>query len=555
MASTQVSGAQKEPSSRRIQLADGIPIYTLGSTPIKSHVVNAYVESYPNKQDGLILANGFQFGFSLQYSGPRTPREANNLKSANQAPHILRQKIDQEVSLNRVAGPFSRPPFPTLQVSPLGLVPKKDGDFRVIHHLSYPDNASINSYIDEDQCSVHYSTIDDAALLISNMGQGALLAKSDVKSAFRLIPIAASDFDVLGFKFENHYYFDKMLPFGSSISCALWEKFASFLHWLTEERNGHKPILHYLDDFLFVGKAGASDCDISLSIFLQICQELGVPIAIDKTVQPTTTLVYLGIEFDTINMVMRLPQDKLAALKQLITSTLDRKKIELRQLQSLIGSLNFTCRVVAPGRAFCRRLINATIGVNKPFFKIRVTNAMKEDLHVWLSFLTSYNGVTVIPNTEWLSNETIQLFTDSAGGPNGGFGIYFNGKWSHGRWPASWAHLTTDMTLLEFFPVVVALNLWGAEFTNKKILFHIDNLAVVHVINSQTTKSDKVLKLLRKLILICLTLNIQIKAEHIFSKLNTIADCLSRSQWGKFRLLAPTADPLPTPVPAHLWQI
>ena len=228
---------------------------------------------------------------------------------------------------------------------------------------------------------MHYSTIDDAALLISNMSQGALLAKSDVKSAFRLIPIAASDFDdLLGFKFENHYYFDKMLPFGSSINCALWEKFASFLHWLTEDRNGHKPILHYLDDFLFVGKAGASDCDISLSIFLQICQELGVQIAIDKTVQSTTTLVYLGIEFDTINMVMRLPQDKLAALKQLITSTLDCKKVELRQLQSLIGSLNFTCRVVASGRAFCRRLINATIGVNKPFFKIRATNAIVYEL-------------------------------------------------------------------------------------------------------------------------------------------------------------------------------
>ena len=110
MASTQVSGAQKEPSSRRIQLADGMPIYTLGSTPIKSHVVNAYVESCPNKQDGFNLANCFQFGFSLQYSGPRTPREANHLKSANQAPYILRQKVDQEVSLNRVAGPFSRPP-------------------------------------------------------------------------------------------------------------------------------------------------------------------------------------------------------------------------------------------------------------------------------------------------------------------------------------------------------------------------------------------------------------------------------------------------------------
>ena len=33
------------------------------------------------------------------------------------------------------AGPFSQPPFPTLQMSSLGLVPKKDGDYRLIHYL------------------------------------------------------------------------------------------------------------------------------------------------------------------------------------------------------------------------------------------------------------------------------------------------------------------------------------------------------------------------------------------------------------------------------------
>ena len=54
------------------------------------------------------------------------------------------------------------------------------------------------------------------------------------------------------------------------------------------------------------------------------------------------------------------------------------KKISLRQLQSLIGLLNFACQVVAPGRAFCRRLIDAS--VKKPHHKIRVSQAMREDI-------------------------------------------------------------------------------------------------------------------------------------------------------------------------------
>lgn len=116
----------------------------------------------------------------------------------------------------------------------MGLVPKKDGDYRLIHHLSYPDQDSINYYLNPLACSVHYSSIDDAAAMIASLGQNALLAKSDIKSAFRLLPVAISDFDLLGFQFQGSFYFDKMLPFGASISCALWEKFATALHWLTQ---------------------------------------------------------------------------------------------------------------------------------------------------------------------------------------------------------------------------------------------------------------------------------------------------------------------------------
>lgn len=62
--------------------------------------------------------------------------------------------------------------------------------------------------------------------MIALAGEGAFLAKTDIKSAFRLLPVSPGDFDRLGLRFQGIFYVDKMLPFGSSISCALFDKFA-----------------------------------------------------------------------------------------------------------------------------------------------------------------------------------------------------------------------------------------------------------------------------------------------------------------------------------------
>ena len=85
-------------------------------------------------------------------------------------------------------------------------------------------------------------------------------------------------------------------------------------------------------------------------------------------------------------------------------------------MQSLLGLPNFACKVVSPGRAFCRRLINATIGIKKPYHKIRVSKTIKADLNEWLSFLTHYNGVTLISYRTWLTNNELELYTDAMGG-------------------------------------------------------------------------------------------------------------------------------------------
>jgi hypothetical protein len=103
--------------------------------------------------------------------------------------------------------------------------------------------------------------------------------------------------------------------------------------------------------------------------FLSLCEYLGVPIAPEKTVGPSTILTFAGIELDTNTMEARLPGDKILKTRSILSEFLCRRKATLKEVQSLIGLLNFACTVVPPGRAFLRRLIDLTKGVNAPFYR------------------------------------------------------------------------------------------------------------------------------------------------------------------------------------------
>ena len=224
--------------------------------------------------------------------------------------------------------------------------------------------------------------------MIQDLGQGCLLGKSDVRRAFRILPVSLSEIDQLGFMFDGMFYVDKAMPFGCSISCQTWELFATFLEFCVRRASPCGSLLHYLDDFLFGGKKDTNDCTFIMSVFMDKMQLLGVPIASDKTEGPTTKLSFLGLELDSEEMTIRIPMGKIEEIRQKIVSMLARKKCTLREMQSLIGSLNFACRAVVPGRPFCRRLINAICGLTKPHHHLNITLAMKEDLQLWLNFFT-----------------------------------------------------------------------------------------------------------------------------------------------------------------------
>ena len=352
-----------------------------------------WLEIYPDQVTAQFLSRGFEFGFPLPSFSGAGCTVVGNLKSASQFPQIVREKVEKEIAEGRIAGPFEHPPFDDFRISPLGVVPKREQNtYRIIHHLSFPKGDSLNDEIDVELCSVTYATFEEAIVKIRQCGPGALLAKADIKSAFRLLPIAPEAFNSLGFYFDGAYFFDRCLPMGCSVSCSYFEAFSSFLQWVVGFRSGSGNIVHYLDDFMFIGPQDSGSCQELLQAFQDMAAQFGVPLAEEKTCTPVTSLEFLGICIDTCKMEFRLPEAKLVKLNSLLASFLARKKVRLKEMQSLLGVLAFAGRIMPVGRIFSRRLYLAIAGLKSPFAHVRLTTSIKADLMVWARFLETYNG-------------------------------------------------------------------------------------------------------------------------------------------------------------------
>lgn len=516
-----------------------------GPTPIKPNRLADWLSGYDETETNYLI-NGFSNGFSLGFVGECPGVESQNLRSAFICPDIIDEKILKEVSTGRVLGPFDFKPFSDIQCSPLGLVEKKvPGEYRMIHHLSYPKNKSVNDGIPREESFVQYSSVGDAISHIKNCGVGAYCCKTDIKSAFRIINLNYSQFKYVCFRWKNKYYVDTCLQFGLSSSCRTFERFSTALEWIAQNKLYISCISHVLDDFIIIHKCPLT-CVRQLKAFLSMCVDIGVPISLEKTCGPLQTITYLGYELDSCKMECRLPHDKIVKCIDKIKFAKTQKSLTLKQLQSLIGLLNFACNVVLPGRAFLRRLIDLTIGISKPFFKISMTKEVKEDLKVWECFLDKFNGSSIFLPDKWSSSYEFKFYTDASGSI--GYAAVFGSQWFYGNWDSNWQY--KNIAVLELYPIVVAIKVWGKMLTNKCILFNTDNQALVHVINKQTCKDKDIMSLVRQLVASCLEFNIYFKAKHLTSKENILCDLLSRSKVHQFLQLAPWADKQPVEIPS-----
>ena len=176
------------------------------------------------------------------------------------------------------------------------------------------------------------------------------------------LPIRPSQWFLTGFKWMGYYFIDLVLSFGLRSSPCIFTRFADAICWILQNVYNLPYTIHYADDYLFVAlhqNSAVKDFNLALKAF----EELGIPIASEKTIPPTTCLPFLGIIIDSTDLSMCVPEDKKFEIMDLLHTWNGRRKCTKTELLSFTGKLSVICRVVRPGRIFLRRLYDLTKNV------------------------------------------------------------------------------------------------------------------------------------------------------------------------------------------------
>ena len=189
-----------------------------------------------------------------------------------------------------------------------------------------------------------------------------------------------------------YYFFNKCLPFGSSVSCAHFQAFSDAIAHVMYVKTGKDPV-NYLNDFLFLALLKWF-CNHQLYVFLKICAQIQFPVSLEKTFWASTLITFLGMLIDTEKRVVSIPRDKIEKTVVMIEKLLLKKKRKATviMIQQICGLLNFLCRAITPGRAFTMRLYSSLMGYNKilkPHHHVKLPSDAIMDLRIWLTFLRS----------------------------------------------------------------------------------------------------------------------------------------------------------------------
>ena len=447
--------------------------------------------------------------------------EVDNYISATnaQARPYVEAQILQELENDRYEIVQTKPQI----ISALGAIPKnKQGTkFRIIHDCSRPSGRAVNDFADIDP--FQYQSLQDA---IDMIRPGDYLAKIDLQNSFRLIGIEVSNYGAMGLKWRfkgqkrDTFMIDKRMAFGARRAPEMFNELSQAVLDIMRTK-GFFNIVCYCDDFLLVCSSFEEARRTMLEL-IKVLRKLGFHINYNKVVGPSQVIVFLGFELNTLTMTVAVPHDKMEDLKSCLWSTITKDKVSKRQLQSLIGKLNWATQVIYGGRFHLRRLLDRIKDLRLPSHRTRVTRDMREDMAWWLNFMQGFNGLTGMVDNRPATPVTIDACPVAAGAHYLGHVVYT--PWQT-TWPAAQPLHINHKEILALETAAVA---WAPLWANKKVFIHCDNTCAVHTINKGRSKNPIVMSSLRRVFWLSAMFNFRLRAVYYPGSCNGIADSVSR---------------------------
>ena len=473
-----------------------------------------------NDSDTPFILSGIREGFRLTTAGSDFQQaEVANYGSTRDpilAP-LVHKQIQTEVD-NRY---IITQQCPTI-ISALGAIPKNNNKVMLIHDCSRPEGYSLNSYALIDQ--VRFQSVREAA---AHIHPGAYMAKVDLESAYRSVPIHPDDYQSTGLQwtFAGHssssWLFDTRLPFGAKCAPGIFHKISQSVRRMMIGRGFHSVFV-YLYDWLIIADTQA-ECQRALNTLLTLLRQLGFSISYSKMEHPTTRLTFLGISIDSAVMTLSLPTDKFKELHEILATFSTKRHASQKRLQSLAGKLNWASQVIRGGRSFLRHILDSIGPLRYSRHQIKLEKPFFEDLSWWRQYLETFMGRPIRAD---IYRQTVTVESDSCGS---GMGAVHGKDWLFMDWGAECPSVANlHINHKEAAAVIMATRWWAPEWEGCHVVIYMDNQAALAMVNKGTTRDDTMMSLLRELFWWSVRFDFSMEARYLKGEYNLFADTAFR---------------------------
>ena len=409
------------------------------------------------------------------------------------------------------------------------------------------------------------------------------------------------------------YYIDTALVFGGAANCQIFNLVGDAITFILESLCFDLPpgstvipgsvirqlLLRYLDDFLILGDSEVAT-NALLDAMLCVMQALNFPVKSSKTLRASTRRKFLGYlwipRWDTVTIDPARWHDLEATLRRTFDWTM-AGTVNAANIQKIAGLLVWVGRVIPGSTTFIRglhRVLQVLGATSLPAAQARsmviydhfLISEILHDITWWVDLCVHFNHSGCVPRglriSEILSPRvfspsdcSLVVNTDASefgiSGWENGSGNSPGTRWLYSPLPPgitlSWSRdrrpgLSPDAvsvssgyceaaavlaTLLTLLPIFAAENIVRPPGVG--VWVWSDSSVVVDVWNFKSP-SATMLPYLRSFSHLEALYNIRLHIHHVEGILNSTADSISRTQWGCFRFLQPSATPQPLPLPS-----
>ena len=504
--------------------------------PIPSGLNIAAWKTYLHDYADSDLIKFLEFGWpsSFNHMAPLISTFDNHKSGTDYASHIDTYLLT-ELGHSAILGPFASPPVVPLHLSPIMTRPKKESlTRRIVVDLSWPKGYSVNDGIQENNylgttIDLRLPTVDFMAERVRHLGPGCYMYKLDLSRGYRQLRLDPLDWPLMSIKHAGSLYMDICPPFGLRTAAMMMQR----TNMAVSQIHGDYGYLSrpFIDDF-----GGAElDCGVATNAFgtlRTILYNVGLDEAEHKACPPSTKMIWLGINVDSVEMTLSIPEQKLVEVKSMVSAWSGHQMANKRQVQSLVGSLNFVSSVAPPVRVYTNRILNFLRSMPNEG-SVLIPNEVRADLDFFGRLMPEFNGVTLLDKS--LEPSADQLEVDACLTGCGGLS---GDEFYSCCFPQFIIKECYPIACLEMLNIVVALRLWASKWKGQKLQVYCDNMIACLALQNGRSKDTFLQSCIRTVFLLAVTNDVEILVCHRPGVDMTAADALSRSHTGdRFRVL------------------